>query len=260
MSKVLKTGGLVALLGIVIMAGCGGGGDDAPVVTNPSATSSFTATINANGTATTGATATTAATPPGTPGYLAGVSVTLPANTLITASNALTAPLSFTFISPSDSTATFSGIKGVPVPTGFTALTSTSGAVDVRLTGAASATFNPAITITMPVPGKAVGAVIKVYTVSGTTYTLLGNFTVTTAGFVSFPVSSLSWKVCDPNPDPGGPTTTTTVTTTVQPTTTTTVQPTTTTTTATTTVQPTTTTAVTTTITGSGGSGGGGGF
>jgi hypothetical protein len=261
MDKLLRMVGLVALSGILMMAGgCGGGGDETPVVTptNPSVTASFTATINANGTATTGATATTAAAPPGTPGYLAGVSVTLPAGTIITAPTALTSPLSFTFTAPADSTATFSGINGVPIPTGINALTSTSGAVNVQLTGAASATFNPAITITMPVPGKAVGSVIKVYTVTGTTYTLINNpanalgWPVTTAGFVSFPVSSLSWKVGDPAPAPGGSTTTTTATTTVQPTTTTT--------TATTTVQPTTTTAVTTTITGSGGSGGGGGF
>ena len=49
----------------------------------------------------------------------------------------------------------------------------------------------------MPVPGRAVGAVITVHAVKdGTTaYVLLGNFTVTTAGFVSFPVSDLCWEI-----------------------------------------------------------------
>jgi hypothetical protein len=265
MNKLLRMVGVAALFGGLMMAGgCGGGDGEAPVVTNPSATTNtFPVTINADGTATT-ATATTAATPPGTPGYLATVSATLPPNTLITARNCdgtpkvLTSPLSFTFTAPADSTATFSGTNGVPVPTGFTTLASTSGAVDVQLTGACSATFNPAIIITMPVPGKAVGSVIKVYTVTGTTYTLLGSPTVTNAGFVSFQVSNLSWKVCDPNPDPGSPTTTVLTTTTVEPTTTTTtgtttIQPTTTVLTTTTTVEPTTvpTTSTTTIITGS---------
>ncbi len=204
MIKSLKMFGVVALFGALMMAGGCGGGDDAPVVTNPSATTSFAATPNPDGTATTGATATTVATPPGTSGYLATVKAELPPNTVITARNAdgslrpVTATPAFTFTAPADSTPTFSGTSGVPVPTGFLAVESTEGAVDVQLAGAASATFNPPITITVPVPGKAVGAVVSVYTVAGTTYTLLGNFTVTPAGFVSFPVSSLSWKVVNP--------------------------------------------------------------
>lgn len=230
----------------MMASGCGGG-DDAPVVTNPSATASFAATVNSDGTATTGATSTVVATPPGTPGYLENVRVTLPSNTVITAKNAdgtpkaLTAPLSFTFTAPADSSATGSGTNGVPPPTGFTTLASTSGAVDVQLTGAASATFSNPITITLPVPGKAVGELIKVYTVTGTTYTLLGIISVRPTGFVNFDVSSLSWKVGNPNPDPG--TLTTIPTTTVLPTTigTTTVQPTTTTIAGTTTILPTTT-------------------
>ncbi len=234
--KLLKTAGVAALLGALLIAGgCGGGGggDAAPVVTNPSATTSFTATANPNGTATTGANITTVAAPPGTPGYLGAVTVALAPNTVITAKNAdgstkaLTATPAITFTVPADSTATVSGTNGVPVPTGFSTLTSTSGAIDVQIAGAASATFSSPITITMPVPGKAVGSVVVVYSVTGTTYTFLGSFTVTTPGFVSFPVTSLSWKVGDPNPDPLSPTTI--VTTTVPPTTTT-VQPTTTTT------------------------------
>ena len=245
---------LTALFGTLMMAGgCGGGDDETPVVTNPSATTSFAATANPDGTATTGAISTVVAAPPGTPGYLETVRVTLPPNTVITAKNAdgtpkaLTVPLSFTFTAPADSSATGSGTNGVPAPTGFTTLASTSGAVDVQLTGAASATFSNPITITMPVPGKAVGEMVKVYTVTGTTYTLLGIISVRPTGFVNFDVSSLSWKVGNPNPDPG--TLTTTATTTVLPTTTgtTTVQPTTTTITGTTTVQPTTTTITATT-------------
>jgi hypothetical protein len=207
MSKLLKIFGIVALFGALMMAGGCGGGDEAPVVTNPSATTSFAATPNANGSATTGANTTTVATAPGTPGYLATVSASLPPNTTITAKNAdgttdvLTATPSLTFTAPADSTATFSGTNGVPVGTGFVTVASTSGAVDVAITGAASATFNHPITITMPVPGKAVGTVIDIWSVTGTTYTLLGNFTVTagtTGSVVSFPVSSLSWKVCHP--------------------------------------------------------------
>ena len=223
MSKLLKIFSLTALFGALMMAGgCGGGGgggNDAPVVTNPSATTSFAVTPNADGSATTGADTTTVATPPGTPGYLATVKAELPPNTVITARNTdgtikvLTAATSFTFTAPADSAATFSGIHGVPAPTGFTTLASTSGAVDIQITGSASATFNPSIIITMPVPGKAVGDVVDVYTVTGTTYSLLGSFTVTSVGLVSFPVSSLSWKVGDPNPKPGASTTT------VQPTT-----------------------------------------
>ena len=213
MSKLSKMFGLVALLGALLMVG-GCGGDDAPVVTTPSAATSFTATVNPDGTATTGPNPTVVATAPGTSGYLATVSATLSPNTVITARNAdgtikaLTAVPSLTFTASSDSSATFAGIIDVPPTSGFLPLTSTSGAIDVQLTGAASATFNPAITITMPVPGKAVGALIDVYTVTGTTYSFLGSFTVTSAGLVSFPVSSLSWKVGDPNPDQNVPTTT----------------------------------------------------
>lgn len=206
MNKFFRTVFVAALLGALIVAGgCGGGGDDAPPAQTISQTTPpIAATINPNGTATTGASVTNVTTAPGTTGYLATVSATLPPSTTITAKNAdgttkaLTAPPSFTFTVPVDSTATKSGTAGVPVPSGFLAVGSTSGAVDVQLAGAASATFNPAVTITIPVPGKAVGSVIAVYTVSGATYTLLGNFAVTTAGFVSFPVTSLSWKVCDP--------------------------------------------------------------
>lgn len=257
MNRSLKILRLAALLGALTMTGGCGGGEDAPVVTNPSTANSFAATVNPDGTATTDASlSTVVAAPPGTPGYLATVRVTLPPNTVITAKNAdgtpkaLTAPLSFTFTAPADSSATGSGTNGVPVPTGFTTLASTSGAVDVQLTGAASATFNPPITITMPVPGKAVGEMVKVFTAKGTEYTLIGIFSVRPIGFVNFDVSSLSWKVGNPDPDPG--TLTTIATTTVQPTTTTitgttTVQPTTTTITGTTTVQPTTTTTTATT-------------
>ena len=207
MSKLLKMLKLAALLGVLMMAGGCGGGDDAPAMTLSTATS-FAATANPDGTATTGPNPTVVATAPGTLGYLATVRVTLPPNTVITARNAdgtmmaLTAAPSFTFIASSDSSATLAGTIDVPPTSGFLPLASTSGAVDVQLTGADSATFNPAITITMPVPGKAVGAVIDVYTVTGTTYSFLGSFTVTSAGLVSFPVSSLSWKVGDPYPKP----------------------------------------------------------
>ena len=115
----------------MMAGGCGGGDDEAPVVTNPSATTSFAATVNPNGSATTGANTTTVATAPGTPGYLATVSASLPPNTTITAKNAdgstkaLTATPSITFTAPADSTATFSGTNGVPVPTGFLAVDST---------------------------------------------------------------------------------------------------------------------------------------
>ncbi len=203
MSKLLRMVGVVTLFGALMMAGgCGGGGDEAPVVTNPSATSSVAATVNPNGTATTGANQTTVTTPPGTTGYLADVKVDLPPSTVITAKNAdgttkpLTAPPTLTFTVPADSTPSHSGTNGVPAQPGFTVVT-TSGAVNVQLTGAASATFNQPITITMPVPGKAVGAVVTVHAVKdGTTaYVLLGNFTVTTAGFVSFPVSDLCWEI-----------------------------------------------------------------
>ena len=241
MSKLFKIVSLAALLGAMMMAG-GCGGDDAPPVTTPSATTSFAATVNPDGTATTGPNPTVVATAPGTSGYLATVSATLSPNTVITARNAdgtrmaLTAAPSFTFTASSDSSTTFAGIVDVPPTSGFLPLTSTSGAVDVQLTGADSATFIPAITITMPVPGKAVGAVIDVYTVTGTTYSFLGSFTVTSAGLVSFPVSSLSWKVGDPSPKPGASTTS------VQPTTAPTTAPTTivSTTTAATTILPTT--------------------
>jgi hypothetical protein len=211
MSKLLKLSYLLLMFGVVIVvSGCGG---DARVETNPSATAPIASTLNSDGTATTDANITTITTPAGTPGYLAGVSVTLPPGTTITAKNAdgstkaLTEPPSFTFIAPVDSSAAFAGTKGVPVPTGFTSLASVSGAVDVQLTGSASAIFNPPITITMPVPGEAVGSVIAVYTVAGTTYASLGSYTVTTAGFVSFPVTSLSWKVGNPIPDTSVPTT-----------------------------------------------------
>lgn len=246
MSKLLKVLTLAALFGTLVMA-CGGG-DDAPVAANPSVTAPIAASVNPDGTATTGTGTTDVFTPPGTPGYLATVSVRLSPNTIITAKNAdgttkaLTAAPSFTFSSPADSSATVSGTHGVPVPAGFTTLTSTAGAVDVQITGAASASFNPAMTITMPVPGKAVGSVVAVYTVTGTTYSFLNNFTVTTAGFVSFPVSSLSWKVADPNPDPNSPTTT------VQSTTVLTTSSTTVPTTSATTVVPTTTTIAPTTV------------
>ena len=195
----------------MMAGGCGGGGDGAPVM--PSATTSFAATVNPDGSATTGANATTVATAPGTPGYLAGVSVTLPPNTTITAKNAdgstkvLTATPSFTFTAPADSTATFSGTIGVPKSSqmGDVEVAFTSGAVDVQLTGAAAVSFDPAITITMPISGKAVGAVISVYTVMDTTYKPIRTGPVTTAGFFSFPVSSLSWKVCNPLfPRPNG--------------------------------------------------------
>ncbi len=220
MINFLKILGLASLFGALLMAGGCGGGSDTPVVSNPSATAVIAASVNPDGTATTGASATDVNTPTGTPGYLSTVSVRLSPNTVITAKNAdgsikpLTAAPSFTFTAPADASAAASGTSGVPVPTGFTTLASTSGAVDVQITGAASATFDPAITITMPVPGKAVGSVIKVYSVAGTTYTLIDNpsnplgWPVTTAGFVSFPVSTLSWKVGDPNPDPNSPTTT----------------------------------------------------
>lgn len=205
MSKLLKMVGAAALFGALLMAsGCGGGGggDEAPVVTNPSATAPVAATVNPNGTATTGANTTTVATPPGTTGYLAEVSATLPPSTVITAKNAdgttkvMTAPPTMTFTVPADSSPTQSGTNGVPAPPGYT-LYNTSGAVNVQVTGAASATFNPPITVTMPVPGRAAGAVVTVHAVKegSTAYVLLGNFTVTTPGFVSFPVSDLCWHV-----------------------------------------------------------------
>lgn len=207
--KLLKMTNLAVLSGALLLtAGCGGGGDVPPLM-NPSATASFEATVNADGSATTGAISTVVTAPAGTPGYLETVRVILYPNTVITAKNgdgtpkALTAPLSFTFTAPGDSSATFSGINGVPVPAGSTTLASTSGAVDIQLTGAASATFNPPITITMPVPGKAVASMVKIFTVEGTTYTLLGIFSVRPTGFVNFDVSTLSWKVADPTPDPG---------------------------------------------------------
>ena len=206
MRKLLKMFGVVALFGAFLMAGGCGGGDNAPGVTDPSVTSPVAATVNPNGTATTGASITNVTTPAGTTGYLANVSVSLPPNTVITAKNAdgttkvLTAPPTMTFAAPADSTPTFSGVHGVPVPAGFTSLASTSGAVNVAITGAASATFSPAITITLPVPGKAVGSVIRVYSVKDgtTTYTLLGDFPVTTAGLVSFLVSDFCEFVGDP--------------------------------------------------------------
>jgi hypothetical protein len=203
MSKLLKMFGIVVLLSALMMlGGCG----DVPATTDPSVTSPVAATVNPNGTATTGADTTIVNTPHGTPGYLATVSVTLPPRTIITAQNAdgttkvLTAPPSFTFTAPADSTATFSGVHGVPVPAGFTALASDSGTINVAITHAVSATFSPAITITMPVPGKVVGSVIQVYSVKegATTYTLLGSVIVTTAGLVSFPVSNFCDFVGDP--------------------------------------------------------------
>ncbi len=204
MSKLVKMVGVAALFGALMMAGgCGGGGgDEAPVVTNPSANATIAATVNPNGTATTGSSTTNVAPPPGTPGYLAAVSATFPPSTVITAKNsdgttkAMTAPPTMTFTAPADSSPTQSGTHGVPPQPGYTLVT-TSGAVNVQLTGAASATFNPPINVTMPVPGKAVGSVITVHAVKeGTTaYVLLGNFTVTTAGFVSFPVSDLCWEI-----------------------------------------------------------------
>jgi hypothetical protein len=210
MNRLSKMVSVAALLGALIMAGgCGGGGDEAPVVTNPSATSPIAATVNPNGTATTGSTTTNVAPPPGTPGYLAGVSASFPPSTVITAKNsdgttkALTAPPTMTFTVPADSTPTHSGIIGLPVPSG-SRLVSTSGAANVAITGAASATFNPPITITMPVPGKAVGSAIQVYIIKEgtTTYTLLGSFTVTTAGFVSFSVSDFCFLEGDPDLEP----------------------------------------------------------
>lgn len=247
--KSLRTVGLALMCGSLLIAGsCGGGGGDAPpVVTNPSVTAPIAATVNPDGTATTaGDIFTVVAAPSGTPGYLATVRVTLSPNTVITAKNAdgttkaLTAPPSFTFTAPADASAAAAGTSGVPAPTGFTTLTSASGAVDVQLTGAASATFNPAITVTMPVPGKAVAEMVKVYTVKGTTYTFLGLVSVRPTGFVSFDVTTLSWMVGDPTPDPSGPTTI--ATTTVSPTTVPTTVPTTIPTTIPTTVPVTTTT------------------
>lgn len=209
MSKLLKMFGMAAMLGVLMMVGgCGGDDNETPVVTNPSVTSPFAATINPDGTATTGANTTIVAAPPGTTGYLAGVSVTLPPNTVITAKNAdgtpkvLNAPISFTFTAPADSSATVSGTNGIPVPTGFVAVNSAAGAIDVQITGAASATFDHPITITIPVPGQIVGTSLPVYSVTGTTYTLIGNFPVTASStgssVISFPVSSLSWKVVNP--------------------------------------------------------------
>jgi hypothetical protein len=124
--------------------------------------------------------------------------VSLSPSTTITATNAdgttkvLTAAPSFTFTAPADSTATFSGVHDFPFPSDSTRLVSTSGAIKVEITGAAHATFSPPITITMPVPGKAVGSVIKVFQSDGTTFTLLGSFTVATAEFVSFPVAHMA--------------------------------------------------------------------
>ncbi len=214
----LKIHYLTVLFGILmVICGCGGG-DGTSVGADPSCTVSFEAAINPDGTATTGANTTSVVSALCNQGYMSGVSATLPPNTVITARNsdgsikALTAPFSLKFTVPADSTATYSGTHGVPVPAGFAALASTAGAVDVQLTGAASATFNPPITITMPVPGKAVGERVAVFSVTGRTYTLLDAYTVTTAGFVSFPVSSLSWKVVNPNGDTG---TSTTIATTV---------------------------------------------
>jgi hypothetical protein len=212
MGRSLKMCGLVPLVGALMMAiGCGGGGDGGPIM--PSATASFSATVNPDGSSTTGPNTTVVATPPGTPGYLAGVSVTLPPNTTITARNAdgstmvLTATPSFTFIAPADSTATFSGTIGVPKSSemGDVEVAFTSGAVDIQLTGAATATFDPAVTIKMPAPGKAVGEFVSVYNVRGTTYSQITRRAVTTAGSISFPGSSFSWKVGDPLfPQPDG--------------------------------------------------------
>jgi cytochrome c5 len=258
--KSLKIFSLAALFVTLMMAGgCGGGGGgETPAAANPSVNAPIAATVNADGTATTGAIFTVVAAPAGTAGYLETVRVVLPPNTVISAKNAdgtpkaLTAPLSFTFTAPADSSADGSGINGVPAPTGFTTLASASGAVDVQLAGAASATFSNPVTITMPVPGKAVNEMVKVYTVTGTAYTLVGIFTVRPTGFVNFDVSSLSWKVGDPNPDPGASTTTpttaatTTATTTVPPTTTVTTIAT---TIGTTTLLPTTTVPPTTIVT-----------
>jgi hypothetical protein len=204
MSKLLKMVGVAALFGALMMAGgCGGGGGgEAPVVTNPSATVSVPATVNTDGTATTGANTTTVTAPSGTTGYLADVSATLPPSTVITAKNpdgttkALTAPPTLTFTVPADSSSTQSGTNGVPPPPGYT-LYATAGAVNIQVTGAASATFNPPITVTMPVPGRAVGAVVTVHAVKdgSAAYVLLGNFTVTTPGFLTFPVSDLCWQI-----------------------------------------------------------------
>ena len=202
MSKLLKMFGAAVLIGVLMMVGGCGGGDDAVVVTDPSTTSPIAATVNPNGTATTGATATTVATATGTTGYLATVSATLDPSTVITAKNAageiikLTAAPSITFTAPADSTATSSGVHGIPVPAGVT-LASTSGAIRLEVAGAASATFVPPITIKMPVPGKADGSVIKVYQVDGTTWKLLGNYTAT-GGFVSVPMASFTSLVGDP--------------------------------------------------------------
>lgn len=202
MRKSFKMFGMAAMMGILMMAGgCGSDGDP---VTQVTATLAVPATIS-GGTATTPATTTTTLAPPaGTSTYLDAATVTLPPSTTITAKDAagntvpLTAAPSISITAPADASNIVSGVQAVPVPVGFTSVASTAGAINISLVGAASATFSPAITIKMPVPGKPVGAVVRVYTVSGSTYTLLGNYTVTTAGSVSFPITSLSWKVGDP--------------------------------------------------------------
>ena len=195
MRRSMKLFGPLALLAAVVVSlGCGGGGSEAPVINPEGITAAVQATVNANGTVTTGAVQTLV--PLNATGVLAQVAITVPANTVITAKNLdgsvkpLTAPPSFTFSVPADSTATTAGIYGLTPPPG-SQIASVAGALWVDITGAPLASFSNPVTVTIPVPGKTVGTVLPVIQIkeNSTTEITLGNFTVQRVGLLDITVS-----------------------------------------------------------------------
>jgi hypothetical protein len=141
---------------------------------------------------------------------VANVAVTLPPSTVITAQNAdgttkiLTSSPTFTFKAPGNATSTSAGTSGVPLPAtgGFTSVKSTALAINVEITGSERASFSNPITITLPVPGKATGAVITtvyMYKEGGNGYEVVGGpYTVAANGTIAVTISNLCWFVGDP--------------------------------------------------------------
>ncbi|MFZ4857108.1 MAG: hypothetical protein ACOYL3_12000 [Desulfuromonadaceae bacterium] len=192
------------LVAVGLMNGCGGGNDTYNTVKTTTAPVAVTPNV-ADGSATTTSVATVKA-PADAPAAVANVEVVVPAATIITAKDTtgktvpLTAP-TFTFQAPDNATATSAGTTSVPVPTGFNSLDSTSVAIDVQITGAASSEFSKPITIKLPAPGKANGSVVnKVYKNKndGKGNILVGGPYTVVNGEISFEVSDLCWFIGDP--------------------------------------------------------------
>jgi hypothetical protein len=216
MKRLCKVCGSVVFLGLILLTGgCGGGsggGSSTPQVVSVTSDAISGVTVNSSGTITTSSsTATTVSAPAGATATVAKVAVSLPPATNITAKDAtgnvikLTQAATFTFKAPINATTSTSGTSGIPLPVtgGYTIVKSTSVAIDVQITGAASASFSNPITITLPVPGKAPGSVVTaVYQNKndGAGYSKLpgGPYTVSANGTIDITVSGLCWFVGDP--------------------------------------------------------------